>query len=79
MKLYVPDIGDLITLLEDWTFKIVYEHRNSNIIEVATGKPHTWSRDHRPTMPPMTLPKGTVLKIDRIYIRKGAIVTGKQF
>lgn len=145
MKLYVPEIGDIITLKEDWTFDLHAESRNEQLGEHfghynayykgcnfidASVLPKLREADYtieQPTeeecMVPMgffnklqyshdkfrelwyarastnaeyiryqldslahsekvqeigkqsikvTLPKGTVLKIDRIYIRKGS-------
>lgn len=65
MKLYVPEIGDRLRLTQDWTFKLYNERRN------ATLRTHfglTFSTD----VDDVTIPSGTVLKVDRIYIRKGA-------
>lgn len=37
MKLYVPEIGDTIQLLEDWTFDLYAEERNKTVI-IHCGK-----------------------------------------
>lgn len=75
MNLYIPEIGDLILLTEDWLFKLYYERRNDSLIAVSKLADPSYYSSWR-TIPQkpieMDLPKGTVLTIDRIYIRKGA-------
>lgn len=111
-KLFVPNLGTLLILAEDWTFKLYFEHRNSSMLEVFGGKKGAYFYNHFDNMgsnfvdgdvPPIveyeqpmseeelgeayksfratnsrqnpfirvTLKKGTQLKIDRIYIRRG--------
>ena len=91
MKLYIPEIGDVITLSEDWSFTLYSESRNLELWLITTGEsrekyyeienehwkqwrlsnPNTrWAQCARNV--PYMFPKGTQLKIDRIYIRKGA-------
>lgn len=71
-KLYIPSIGDTITLAKPWTFQLNYEWRNKSLWE-HLGKEKredfNWRKTRNPL--PVTLPKGTKLKLDRIYIRKG--------
>ena len=84
MRLLIPTLGTEMTLDEDWTFGLHRESRNSkfgNQPGLAIGwpswcVPHDWVKlpdgtnecvNTPPT--PVTLPKGTVLKVDRIYIR----------
>jgi len=85
MKLYIPEIGDIIELAEDWKFPLHNEDRNNTVIvalnllddpkfahaddlyvrnapRYAGRMEWTWD---------VVIPKGTKLKIDRIYIRKG--------
>jgi hypothetical protein len=62
MQLFIPDIGTLVKLEQDWTFTLYNEYRNSSLFD-KLGK----NREN--TL--IDLPKGLVLKIDRIYIRKG--------
>lgn len=61
MKLYIPAIGDQLQLTADWTFTLYNERRNWGFANVMM-LPHTHELKH-------TLPAGTVLKVDRIYIR----------
>lgn len=67
MNLYVPDIGDRLQLEADWTFDLFYERRNKTLLE-HFGFTFSHRRDG---LEKVSLPKGTVLKVDRIYIRKG--------
>ena len=70
MKFNIPELGTKITLAEDWSFPLHHEYRNSTLLEII-GQPYSWSRqDNVSTL--VTLPKGTLLTVDRIYIRKGA-------
>lgn len=73
MKIFIPEIGDEITLSKDWTFELKHESRNESLFEKFYGTHEFY--DH-----PLfvsggalnyTIPAGSVLKIDRVYIRKG--------
>lgn len=70
MKLYIPEIGDELRLIENWTFDLYNEDRNSTIMEFM-GDPRevVWIKQ---TAIPTTVVAGSILKVDRIYIRKGA-------
>jgi hypothetical protein len=76
-RLFIPAIGDRLTLTRPWTFKLYLEHRNV-----------TFAKEEGHTLPPNsnwnvylpgggyqlatvdhTLPPGTVLECDRIYIK----------
>jgi len=96
MTLYVPDIGDELTLAEDWTFVLHPERRNAKFWERAELPTYSsrynytsggtaggeckiiqgpnatvWLEDKNGNQfsPNVTLPKGTVLKCARVYIR----------
>ena len=78
MRLYIPEIGDEIELEKDWDFTLVNEFRNDALLEkfhpekVKERRSNfNWDNYGKPAGT-VTLPKGTVLKIDRIYVRKGA-------
>ena len=62
MQLFIPDIGTLVKLEQDWTFTLYDEYRNQSLFEKLNKK-----RENQI----VELPKGLVLKIDRIYVRKG--------
>ncbi len=69
MKLYVPSIGDKIQLTREWEFPLYFERRNFGLLHrIKPGLQPSW-RDKGSII--ATLEKGTVLTIDRIYIRKG--------
>ncbi len=86
MKLYVPEIGDELKLAADWRFKTIAEHRNSVLFDVfevpddvryPKADEHTrWPSNGLNRWEPLdvefVLPAGTILKLDRVYIRKGA-------
>lgn len=69
MKLYIPEIGDVIGLDKDWEFTLHPESRNESLIKALGFK-----FDYRTTKPiAAILPATTLLAIDRIYIRKGQV------
>lgn len=80
--MYIPTVGDEITLAADWTFSLYNEYRNEGMIKFTfPGAEFDWKLTKLPSgevsqygskMAEVVLPKGAVLKIDRIYIRKGA-------
>ncbi len=120
MKMYVPEIGDVIRLVSDWSFKLQDEYRNRSLWDALNLDEHPESKLLADTikgyqaeikdlerklypgntywrsslMPPdpvdvarlhklydlsreqtvvtVKLPAGSVLSIDRIYIRKGS-------
>ena len=80
MKLYIPEIGTEIELTKGWTFPLHFERRNESLgkhfgikapdytnCNGYVHKDHWFAADQSV---PVTLPKGTILKVDRIYIRK---------
>lgn len=67
-RLYIPELGTVITLAEDWTFDVIREHRNTSLYD--SWKDCSWE-EAKKDKAVCKLPKGTVLVIDRIYIRKG--------
>jgi hypothetical protein len=91
MKLFVPSIGSIIFLEEDWTFKLYFERRNSSLTDVfkndviaETEKAMTdeelensyssfsATRGSDKKFLRVTIPKGTQLAFDRLYIRRGS-------
>lgn len=71
MNLYIPDIGDEFRLAADWTFELYNESRNLSLMEkVGDVRKVTWGGGNYGAIP-CTIPAGTTLKVDRIYIRKG--------
>lgn len=97
MKLFIPELGSKLTLIQDWKCPIEWENRNLTLIKFFnselsnayktyeqewyqtlcsnTQRTKTWKawQDFINANPLVyTFPKGTVLEVDRIYIRKGA-------
>jgi hypothetical protein len=77
-KLFIPSIGDEIWLAEDWSFELYPEHRNKIFGERAGygykyvyARPSWTKNDIEWPNCNITLPQGTMLKIDRIYIKSG--------
>lgn len=69
MKLYIPVLGEKLRLTADWMFDLYNESRNSTMMEhLGDTRTCVWN----PAAIPFTLPAGSVLKTDRIFIRKGS-------
>ncbi len=68
MKFNFVSIGTTIILKSDWNFDLMEEYRNRSMYSLIGHTPlSSWGR-----LLKTSLPQGTVLKVDRIYIRKGA-------
>ena len=73
MKLYIPDIGDILKLESDWTFELYNESRNVTLFDAFNIEYiQRWYNLSEMPHHSVTLPKGTELKVDRVYIRKNA-------
>lgn len=83
MKLFIPACGDRLRLTAPWTFTLVFEYRNIKFAQnlgLLDPKLKTWGVYEDP--PPgerysrtykraeATVPTGTILECDRIYIRQ---------
>ena len=66
--LLIPDIGTVVELVEDWTFRLYSERRNSAILK-KVGTPET--RSYELKVYDVTVKAGSTLGVDRVYIRKG--------
>lgn len=74
-QLHIPDIGERLCLSEPWTFKVHLEHRNGTLLQYlgVERSSYWWAGPNEDPGPwSCTLAAGTVLTVDRIYIRKGA-------
>jgi len=67
-KLYIPNIGDKITLRKEWTLDLYRESRNETLLEFFNIE-YKWDLREFPER--VTLPKGLILSVDRVYIRNG--------
>lgn len=75
-ELFIPSISTVLTLAEPWTFMVYDEYRNHDLVRM-TGLQNShlngigpWRRAREAGY--YTLPAGTQLAVDRIYIKKGA-------
>lgn len=79
MNFFIPEIGTLIRLEEDWTFTLYNERRNDSLMKfymkrlIPKDDNNISLQNIRQNLKNqiVELPKGLVIKIDRIYIRKG--------
>ena len=62
MNLFIPDIGTLLKLEEDWQITLYNERRNFSLFKML-------KLPYKSTV--IDLPKGLIIKVDRVYIRKG--------
>ncbi len=81
MKLYIPVVGDTLVLQKDWKLDLLNEYRNEKFLAMATGKSDKelneerwamWPKTKSPIFYPITIPKGTKLRVERVYIRAGS-------
>lgn len=73
MKLWIPTIGDAFRLDSDWSFHLHGERRNDDLFIAETGETlkgvnYLERSQHEVDV---TLPAGTELIVDRVYIRQG--------
>lgn len=68
VKLYIPQVGDKLKLTSNWNCKLFKEHRNYSffkVLNIDTTQNNDVSID-------ISFPKGTVLKVSRLYVRAPA-------
>lgn len=80
-EMYIPTIGAEITLAKVWRFGLYYEYRNEALIKFIFPEvefkwrgmvlPNGIKPEYGQKICDVELPKGAILKVDRIYIRKG--------
>jgi len=74
MPFLIPDIGTVIRLKEDWKFRLHTESRNNALLK-ALGLPaggyNYETRTYNHDIHDVIIKAGSILKVDRIYIRKG--------
>lgn len=72
MRLYIPPKSSELTLAADWTFDLFNEGRNNGLIHAMDIRfPRVDYRAQLDQHHSVTLPAGTRMKVDRIYIRSG--------
>ncbi len=74
MQLYIPACGDRITLSDPWTFTLYSEYRNvefGKILGLIPKDQNRYSSYYGKDLVgyQATLPAGTILECDRVYIR----------
>ncbi len=75
MRFFIPEIGTEIELTKDWVINVRYESRNEKIMSFFDVK-YNWRSteyDNNDIVGQFTFKKGDVVKVDRIYVRKGAM------
>lgn len=74
-RFFVPEIGTVVRLAKDWTFRLHYEYRNEKLLELF-GRSFSWRgldyNDHGKKVGDVTLKAGAELSVNRVYIRQGA-------
>jgi hypothetical protein len=70
-QLMIPDIGTVLQLSEDWTFRLYREKRNNSLIGLC-GKGEAGWGDTATLSHEVTMKAGSELAVDRVYIRQGA-------
>lgn len=71
MNLFVPALGTEFTLAQDWAFTLFDEYRNRALIDAIGQKATSRWRNVNTRSFDTSLPVGTRLRVDRIYIRNG--------
>jgi hypothetical protein len=71
---FVPEIGTVVRLTKDWTFRLFYEHRTNDLRKQLGLKEYVWDwrRVKEPPPEEITIKAGAELSVNRIYIRQGA-------
>jgi hypothetical protein len=83
MKLFIPACGYRIRLVKDWQFELYFEHRNDALVkvlapdEMIVGDRYNWryknggcTRTWEPRSCRALIPSGTILEVDRVYVRR---------
>jgi len=70
-RFFVPDIGTVVRLTEDWTFRLFSEGRNSPLFEILMPSLYQNLYSNYPKESDVTFKAGSMFKVDRVYIRKG--------
>lgn len=83
MRMCIPHVGSRFTLDKDWTFKLYFESRNAALLALhkidiksmdwystfVGGRNNQYSEKWELKHVNCTLPAGTLLEVDRMYIR----------
>lgn len=74
MRLFIPDIGDKLTLSQEWEFKLYQEYRNQKMLKHFGYEKFSYGQTEVHHF--VSLPAGITLAVDRVYIRKGSHMAG---
>lgn len=69
MKLFIPPLRTALKLQQDWTFPLHPEYRNMDLWHEFDPSTVYMGKQKGPL--PVTIPAGTILTVERIYIRAG--------
>src|SRR4051812_20758604 len=73
MRIFIPPLGTKVMLSEPWTFTLHPESRNETMFKhLGMRWPTNWHEQKKIEPMSVTLPQGTELRFDRIFIRKGS-------
>jgi len=70
VKFVIPSIGDKIVLTKAWEFPLIIDYRNKLTSRLRPGLEFTRSHTGENSVLAI-IERGTVLRVDRIYIRQG--------
>jgi hypothetical protein len=70
MKLFIPPLGTVLKLTSEWAFNYYDEYRNTGLREYLGLPRPSYYEPNKLTR--CELPIDALLKIDRIYIKKGS-------
>lgn len=71
-KMFIPALGTEIVLAKDWKFELYNEYRNSDLAHILGIQwKHNQYYMNKIESVTVVIPAGTIMKIDRIYIRAG--------
>lgn len=70
--LLIPDIGTVLRLTDDWTFRLYSEHRNGKFMAGLKAGLILPDWRSRKSFTDVTIKAGAQLTVNRVYIRQGA-------
>ena len=79
MQFFIPELGKQFRLTREWSVPVQREHRNETVLEAMLDEQTMAQYGHHgyyyyhgdPVFHIIAFPAGTVLQVDRIYIRQG--------
>jgi len=71
-KINIPTVGSLIELQKPWSFTLYDESRNDSLAKLLSKHKKAKIPKGKDAQTEVSLPSGTVLEVDRVYIRQNA-------